>query len=126
MAVATRARPANGKSQSTEDLRAFAVRFRQKRPDVNLYVTALSLHDLLGRIHSDTYRADNRAGYQRPVAKSRVRQLSAYLRSEEGMLPTSVLLCIRQPYRAQFEVAVQNGGGGGGGETGLLTIAPDI
>ncbi len=46
-------------------IRAFAVRFRQKRPDVNLYVTALSVKDLLGRFQSDTYRSDNRAGYQR-------------------------------------------------------------
>ncbi len=61
------------------------------------------MKDLLGRIHSDTYRADNPSGYQRPVTPSRVRQLSTYLRAEEGMLPTSILLCIRQPYQAQFE-----------------------
>jgi len=126
MAVASQARPANGKSHTTQDLKAFAVRFRQKRPDVNLYVTALPLKDLLGRIHSDTYRSDNRAGYQRPVTRSRVRQLSAYLRSEEGMLPTSVLLCVRQPHKAQFEVAIQAESGQGGGETGLLTISVDV
>jgi DGQHR domain-containing protein len=126
MAVATTARPANGKAHSTQDLRTFAVRFRQKRPDVNLYVTALPLRDLLGRIHSDTYRSDNRSGYQRSVTGSRVRQLSTYLRSEEGMLPTSVLLCVRQPYKAQFEVAIQSDNGSGGGETGLLTITPDV
>jgi DGQHR domain-containing protein len=126
MAVATRVRPANGKSHTTQDLRAFAVRFRQKRPDVSLYVTALPLKDLLGRIESDTYRPDNRAGYQRPVAKSRVRQLSEYLQSEEGVLPTSVLICLRQPHKAQFEVAIQGGEGEGGGETGLLTIPADV
>jgi DGQHR domain-containing protein len=107
-------------------LKSFAVRFRQKRPDVNLYVTALPLKELLGRFESDTYRTDNRAGYQRPVRASRVRQLSAYLRSEEGVLPTSILLCIRQPERAQFDVAVQGDPELGGGETGLLTIGPDV
>ena len=126
MPVATQSRPANGKTHTTQDLKAFAVRFRQKRPDVNLYVTALPLKDLLGRIHSDTYRSDNRAGYQRPVTRSRVRQLSTYLRSEEGMLPTSILLCVRQPDRVGFEVAIQGENGSGGGETGLLSVSPDV
>jgi DGQHR domain-containing protein len=126
MTTATTARPANGKSHTTQPLSAFAVRFRQKRPDVNLYVTALPLKELIGRVHSDTYRPDNRAGYQRTVTKSRVRQLSTYLRAEEGMLPTSILLCIRQPDRAQFEVAIQGDAEHGRGETGLLTVAPDV
>jgi len=126
MATATTVRPANGKTHTTQALSAFAVRFRQKRPDVSLYVTALPLKELLGRFQSDTYRPDNRSGYQRPVTPSRVRQLSGYLRSEEGMLPTSILLCIRQPDRAQFEVAVQGDAERGGGETGLLTIGPDV
>jgi DGQHR domain-containing protein len=42
------------------------------------------------------------------------------------MLPTSVLLCVRQPHKAQFEVAIQSEGAPGSGETGLLTISPDI
>src|SRR3990172_9800559 len=126
MTTSTAVRPANGKTHSTQALSAFSVRFRQKRPDVNLYVTALPLKALIGRFHSDTYRPDNRSGYQRPVTPSRVRQISSYLRAEEGMLPTSVLLCIRQPDRAQFEVAVQGDAEHGGGETGLLTIPPEV
>ncbi len=124
MVLSSPVRPANGKSQPVQPLKAFAVRFRQKRPDVNLYVTALPLKDLLGRFRSDTYRSDNPAGYQRPVTPSRVRQLSAYMLSEEGMLPTSIVLCIRQPHRAQFEAAVR--GDGSAGETGLLTIDPEV
>ncbi len=115
----------NGKAEVRQWIRAFAVRFRQKRPDVNLYVTALSVKDLLGRFQSDTYRSDNPAGYQRAVGTSRVRALSAYMRSEEGMLPTSILLCIRQPGRAEFE-AVSGGSMPGAGETGLLTIGPEV
>ena len=125
MAVSTVTRTTNGKSQAAGAIKAFAVRFRQKRPDVNLYVTALSVKELLGRFHSDTYRSDNRLGYQRPVAATRVRQLSEYMRGEEGMLPTSILLCIRQPDRAEFD-AVNADALPGAGETGLLSIGPDV
>src|SRR5439155_1396969 len=116
----------NGKTEAKQAIRAFAVRFRQKRPDVNLYVTALSVKDLLGRFESDTYRSDNPAGYQRAVGASRVRSLSAYMRSEEGMLPTSILLCIRQPGRGEFEAVGGGGSKPGAGETGLLTIGPEV
>ena len=105
----------NGHTMDRKPLTAPAVRFQQKRPDVNLYVTALPLKELLGRIDSDTYSTRNPAGYQRPVTQSRLRQISAYVREEEGTLPTSVVLCIRQPHRARFEPA-------GGGDAGTLTI----
>lgn len=106
-----------------EPLSTFALRFRQKRPDVNLYTTAVPLSGLLGRFQTDTYASANPRGYQRPVTPSRLRQLSAYLRSEEGMLPTSVLFCIRQPQRARFE---PSSGANGSGEMGILTVDPEI
>ncbi len=106
-----------------QTLTAFALRFRQKRPDVNLYVTALPLRELLGRFQADTYRSDNRGGYQRPLTPSRLRQLSAYMRLEEGMLPTSILLCIRQPHRASFEPA---GLQDAAGEPGTLSVDPSV
>ncbi len=104
-------------------LRTFAVRFRQKRPDVNLYSAVLPLRDLLGRSRPDSYHHERQEGYQRPLTKSRLRQVSAYLREEEGMLPTSLLVCIRQPDHASFEPA---GLEGGGGEPGMLTIPPAV
>jgi DGQHR domain-containing protein len=115
----------NGKRTAAEQapLSVYAIRFRQKRPDVTLYVTTLRLKDLLGRFQSDTCGDDEDGGYQRPVTPSRLRQLSTYLRSEEGMLPTSILLCIRQPYRAEFETSVA---ANGKGETGTLTIEPEV
>jgi len=109
---------------SREALRTFALRFRQKRPDVNLYSAVLPLKDLLGRSLPDTYRHDNREGYQRPLTPSRLRQVSTYLREEEGVLPTSLLLCIRQPDHASFEAAGIEGGGGG--EPGVLTIPAGV
>jgi DGQHR domain-containing protein len=106
-----------------EPLQTFAVRFRQKRRDVNLYTSAVPLSSLLGRFQTDTYASANPRGYQRPLTHSRLRQLSAYLRSEEGMLPTSVLFCIRQPQRAHFEAT---SGANGSGEMGMLSIDPDV
>ncbi len=108
---------------SREALHTFAVRFRQKRPDVNLYSAVLPLKELLGRSRPDAYRHDSRQGYQRSLTASRIRQVSTYLREEEGVLPTSLLLCIRQPDRASFEPA---GVKGGGGEPGMLTIPPGV
>jgi len=108
---------------SREALSTFALRFRQKRPDVNLYSAVVPLKELLGRSLPDTYRHDNREGYQRPLTPSRLRQVSTYLREEEGVLPTSLLLCIRQPDHASFEPA---GIESGGGEPGLLTIPAGV
>ena len=108
---------------SREALRTFALRFRQKRPDVNLYSAVVPLKDLLGRGLPDTYRHDNREGYQRPLTPSRLRQVSTYLREEEGVLLTSLLLCIRQPDHASFEAA---GIESGGGEPGVVTIPAGV
>ena len=109
---------------SQEALRAFALRFHQKRPDVSLYSTVIPLRQLLGRCQPDTYQHDNRQGYQRPLTPSRLRHLSAYMREEEGVLPTSLLVCIREPDRASFEAAEL--GRGGGGEPGILTVPPGV
>jgi len=114
----------NGASSSrTPALTAYAIRFRQKRPDVNLYVATLKLKDLVGRFASDTYAEENPRGYQRPVTPSRLKQLGNYMRDEEGMLPTSILLCIRRPDAARFEPNVD---ANGKGETGVLTIDASV
>jgi DGQHR domain-containing protein len=108
---------------AADPLTTFAVRFRQKRPDVSLYVSAVPLKALLPHTRADTYRTENKGGYQRPVMPSRLRQLSTYMRTEEGMLPTSILLCIRQPQRAQFQSAEIDGTEG---ELGMLTVDADV
>jgi DGQHR domain-containing protein len=108
---------------SQEALRTFAVRFRQKRQDVNLYSAVLPLKELLAHCSLDTYDHDNRQGYQRPLTPSRLRQVSKYLRDEEGALPTSLLLCVRQPDHAAFQ---PSGFGGDAGEPGMLTIPSGV
>lgn len=122
-AAAPAAQPKNASKGELPSLTSYAIRFRQKRTDVNLYVATLRLKDLLGRFHSDTYQEQNPAGYQRPVTPSRLRHLSAYMREEEGMLLTSILLCVRQPHSAEFEPSSK---ANGKGETGLLTIGPEV
>ncbi len=115
----------NGKSVPTLEgaLITHAIRFRQKHPDVNLYVSTIRLKDLLGRFQSDTWEDENPSGYQRQVTSSRLRQLSSYMRDEEGMLPTSILLCIRRPNHGLFET---NAEANGKGEYGTLTIPGDV
>jgi DGQHR domain-containing protein len=117
------ASPRAAPSTVTAPLATYAVRFRQKRPDVNLYVTTVRFGDLVGRYQSDTYTSANPRGYQRPASPSRIRQVSSYLRQEEGMLPTSILLCVRQPHRVSFEANTE---ANGKGETGMLTIDADV
>lgn len=108
---------------SAAPLKAAAVRIKQKQSNVNLYVTALPVKELIGRFQPDTYSTDNPRGYQRPLTKSRPRQISAYLREEEGMLPTSILLCIRRPHQALFELT---GDHTSGGDTGILTVDSSV
>jgi len=115
--------PGSTASREEGALVAQAIRFRQKRSDVNLYVLTIRLKDLLGRFHSDTWEEENPNGYQRPLTSSRLRQLSSYMREEEGMLPTSILLCIRQPHQAIFE---PNAEANGKGELGMLTVPRDV
>ncbi len=119
----TASKSASTKTESPASLVSHAIRFRQKRPDVNLYVTTLRFGDLLGRCDSDTYTQENPSGYQRAVSAARLRQVSTYLRNEEGMLPTSILLCVRQPHKVDFAA---NTGANGKGETGVLTIGADV
>src|SRR3989304_7872359 len=82
---------------SREALSTFALRFRQKRPDVNLYSAVVPLKELLGRTQPDTYRHDNRAGYQRPLTASRLRQGAPHPRGEEGGGAPPPPPCARPP-----------------------------
>jgi DGQHR domain-containing protein len=96
-----------------------AVRFQQKQEEVTLYLSVLPAHVILSHCKVDYFGESNSRGYQRPLAAARLKQVSSYIRSEEGMLPTSILLCLRQPDRADFEVMSP---ANGSGEWGVLTI----
>jgi DGQHR domain-containing protein len=83
--------------------RVQALRFQQKEGRVNLYLTVVPVSQLLQQCRVDYFREDNPRGYQRPLMKTRLRQISAFIQHEEGILPISILLCIRQPHRAEFQ-----------------------
>ncbi len=80
-----------------------ALRFQQREGRVNLYLTALPVRQLLEQCKVDYYREDSSTGYQRPLTKARLRQVSSFIQHEEGILPISILLCLRQPHRAEFQ-----------------------
>ncbi|KPK45878.1 MAG: hypothetical protein AMJ77_06705 [Dehalococcoidia bacterium SM23_28_2] len=107
--------------------RVQALRFQQKEGRVNLYLTALPVYQLLQHCQVDYYREDNPRGYQRSLTKSRLKQVSSFIQHEEGILPISILLCIRQPHRAEFQPEtfvdqVNNGMP----EPGVLTIPQSV
>jgi DGQHR domain-containing protein len=100
-----------------------AIRFHQKQEDATLYATVLPAGQILAQCKVDCFREETPWGYQRPLTRARVKQVSAFLRQEEGLLPTSILLCIRRPDRASFEA---KGPAGLAGEWGELVIPAEV
>lgn len=74
-------------------LRVPALRIEQK--GVTLYVTAISYGELRKYAKVDYWRPDNTEGYQRPLVDRRLAEVSKYVQQEQGVLPTSILLCAR-------------------------------
>jgi DGQHR domain-containing protein len=72
-------------------------RFRQmhKGQPVDLYLAAVPASEVIRRKDIDIQRPDNPKGYQRIPSESRVRTISRYVTNGEGMLPTAVLVNIR-------------------------------
>ena len=100
-----------------------ALRYRQKGDSITLYTTVLTASQILDHCKVDYVTEDNPKGYQRPVTKARLRKVSTFLSKREGILPTSILLCIREPERANFEA---EGESKGAGEWGDLAIPNSV
>lgn len=66
-----------------------------QQQDVVLLVTALPLGELRKHAKVDYYRPDNPEGYQRPLVDRRLADIGKYVTVENGVLPTSVLVCVR-------------------------------
>ena len=89
-----------------------------------LLVTALPLSELRKHTKVDLYKPDNPEGYQRPLVDRRLAQIARYIMDDHGILPTSILLCVRQgdPNAPSFE---PQGAVGNFAESGVLTIPDD-
>ena len=94
-----------------------------KGETVNLYIGALSLGKLREHAKVDYWSPDNDQGYQRPLVDRRLRDVAKYVRDEQGILPTSVLLATRPDDSVTIDFKPMDTSDGVG-EWGLLSI-PD-
>ena len=94
-------------------------RFRQmhKGEPVDLYLAAVPATEVISRKDIDIQRPDNPKGYQRIPSESRVRTISRYVTNGEGMLPTAVLVNIRDGARFEEDPS--------GGNFGKLHFSED-
>lgn len=102
-----------------------ALRIGQKavqhdEPPVTIYLTALPAKMILDNAEVDTWREDNPEGYQRPLVPTRLKDVAHYVTDEEGVLPTSVLIRVRDADKVSFEA---EGSIDGAGEWGNLVFA---
>ena len=99
-----------------------AIRIQQK--DMTMFVTVLSLAEIKKRASVDRWGPDNAEGYQRPPVERHVRDVAKYVTQEAAVLPTSILLCVRETdlNRPTFE---SHGEVGSFAETGMLKIPED-
>jgi DGQHR domain-containing protein len=71
-----------------------ALKINQK--GIEIFVTALPFRDLRGHVKVDYWTPDNEEGYQRPLVDRRLAEVARFVLQDEGVLPTSILLCVRQ------------------------------
>ncbi len=81
-------------------LRAFHI--HQK--DFDLYVTGMSTAELLAISTVDRWNPGRDIAYQRPELRRRYVEIANYLRLEEGVLPTSILLSARPDAKITVEL----------------------
>jgi DGQHR domain-containing protein len=80
---------------------------------ITLYAGVISAADLVERYVIPVWDSEKETGYQRPAYESRVRKIASYVITNQGLMPTSILVNVRSG--SQYEA--QNG-------HGVLTI-PD-
>jgi DGQHR domain-containing protein len=66
-----------------------------KRQPVDLFLAAVPAGDVIARKSIDIMSASNPRGYQRALEQSRVNGIARYVLNGEGMLPTALLVNIR-------------------------------
>ena len=70
-----------------------AIKIRQRGTDI--YITAMTAHDLIDRSDVYTWSETRRDGYQRELKAGDISKLRGYL-EKEGILPTSVLVSVEE------------------------------
>lgn len=85
-----------------------AVRVQQR--DVTLILTVIPAGELLKRARVDMWEEGNPEGYQRALVDGRLRKVADYLMVEEGVLPTSVLVNVRDGDELKFKVTDKSSG----------------
>lgn len=84
-----------------------AIRIQQKSAvkgePTTIYLTVLPAKAVLQNMEVDAWREDNPEGYQRPLVPSRIKDVNHYITEEEGVLPTSVLIGVREADKITFE-----------------------
>ena len=71
---------------------------------LTLYVGSMTLAQLIKHAKVDTWSPNNPDGYQRPSIERRIKDLAKYVREDEGVLPTSVLLGTRPGDEPRIEL----------------------
>lgn len=94
-----------------------ALRIRQKSNAI--YQTVVIAKDLVTNCKTDRWSKTHTDGYQRSLIEARVHKATKYLREEDGLFPTSVLLNVRGDLK--FILTSENASA----EWGTLTIPDD-
>lgn len=81
-------------------LRAFHI----NQNDFDIYITGMSTDQLLSISTVDRWNPSRDLAYQRPELRRRYVEIANYLRREEGVLPTSILLSARPDARITVEL----------------------
>lgn len=68
---------------------------RIKQKEAILYLGWLRAEELINRSNVDVWRESHREGYQRELVPKRVAEVAWYLKGPEGLLPTAVLISVR-------------------------------
>lgn len=102
----------------TKMLELEAYRIRQKGKD--LYQTVIKAKDLVAISQTDRWSKNHTEGYQRALGEARVHRATRYLKEEDGIYPTSVLLNLRGT--AKFKEISK----AAAGDWGILTIPDEV
>jgi DGQHR domain-containing protein len=113
------------KEEQTNQQKLNAIQFTQRMggKEYKMYFTSFPAEALSEKARVDVYHAGSRPhGYQREPVESRFRQISRYVTTNEGLLPTAILVNIRHGDEgAEFESKSEFDGG----SFGILKLPSD-